>query len=124
MLRIKGLRVSTSIGAGDDERAEPQIVVIDADVSLDMSRAGNSDVLGDTLDYGSLLGAIEILAAEGERKLLERLAEEIAELILDREGVTAAVVEITKANVPVPQTVAAVSVRVIRVKPPSSMEDV
>ena len=116
LLRIRGLEVLTTIGVPDEERAQPQRVLIDADISLDMSPAAESDDVTDTLDYGRLVAEIEALAASSERKLLERLAGEIADLILGHAGVSEVVVEVAKGKVPVSQKVSAVSVRVIRAR--------
>ena len=115
-LRIRGLEVMTTIGVPDDEREQPQRVLVDADIALDAKRAAGSDDVADTLDYGQLVADIEALAAAGERRLLERLAEEIADLILEQGIVEEVAVEVAKATVPVAQHVSAVSVRVIRAK--------
>lgn len=116
MLRIRGLEVLTTIGVPEDEREQPQRVFVDADISLDMSAAAASDDVVDTVDYGSLIAGIEALAATGERKLLERLGAEIADLILQHGSVTEVAVEVAKGKVPVAQKVSAVSVRVIRAR--------
>ena len=116
MLRIKGLEVETVVGVPEEERSRPQIVIIDADVSLDLAQAGATDDLGATLDYGALIGQIEALAKDGERRLLETLAEDVAQLILRHALATSVTVQVAKANVPVRQQVSSVSVRVIRAK--------
>ena len=116
LLRIKGLKAETVIGVSEEERRSAQAVFIDAEISLDLKPAGESDDLRHTVDYGALIGDIEFLAADGERRLLETLAEEIAQLVLRHEVVTAVTVEVAKAHVPVPQEVSSVSVRVIRAK--------
>ena len=115
-LRIRGLRVGTVIGVTAEERKQPQTVTIDLDVSLDMGQAATSDELAETIDYAGLIAAIEGLAGTGERLLLERLAGEVAELVLGYRGVSEATVEIGKVTVPVPQEVGSVSVRITRAK--------
>lgn len=114
LLRIRGLEVLTTIGVPDAEREQPQRVLVDADITLDLGRAAMSDDVADTVDYGQLVADIEALAAMGERRLLERLANEIAELILQHDSVTGATVEVAKGKVPLTQKVSGVSVRVIR----------
>jgi dihydroneopterin aldolase len=113
-LRIRGLQVETVIGVGDDERRQAQTVSIDLDVSFDMDEAATTDELAATVDYAGLIAAIEALAGRGERLLLERLAGEVAELVLGYRGVSTVTVEIGKVTVPVPQEVGSVSVRITR----------
>lgn len=115
-LRIRGLEVMTTIGVPDEEREQPQRVLVDAEISLDLRRAAASDDVADTVDYGRLVADIEDLAATGERKLLERLADEIAQLILGYDSVSEVAVEVAKGKVPVSQKVSGVSVRVIRAR--------
>lgn len=116
LLRIRGLKAETVIGVPEEERRTAQAVFIDAELSLDLKPAAESDDLRQTVDYGALIGDIVALAAEGERRLLETLAEEIAQLVLRNEVVTAVTVEVAKAHVPVTQELSSVSVRVIRAK--------
>ena len=116
LLRIRDLEVMTTIGVPDAEREQPQRVLVQADISLRLEKAAQTDEVADTLDYGELVADIESLAATGERRLLERLAEEIADLILGHDVVIEAAVEVAKGKVPVAQKVSAVSVRVIRAK--------
>lgn len=114
LLRIKGLRVQTVIGTSAEERSGPQAVLVDIDAAMDLRRAGTSDDLAGTVDYGELVSEVEALAEAGERRLLERLAQDVAELVLGKAGVTSVVVEIGKVEVPVPQETSGISVRIER----------
>lgn len=114
VIRIKGLRVETHIGVSEEERAKPQTVVVDAEVRTDLSRAGGSDDLSHTVDYGHVVERVAASIRSGEAHLLEHLAEEIAALISGFERVTGVTVEVGKASPPVSEEVSGVSVRIER----------
>ena len=98
----------------EEERARPQTVVIDVDVTTDLEKAGRSDDLSTTVDYGSLVDRIAAAVRSIEARLLEHLAEEIASLVGAYEGVRGVAVEVGKASPPVAEEVTRVSVRIER----------
>lgn len=114
LVRIQGLSLKTRIGVSDEERATPQSVLIDVDLYTDASKAGASDDLADTVDYGSVVVAIAELVGSGEKKLIEGLAEEIAQMLLKTAGVGRVAVEVRKADPPIDVDVEAVAVRIER----------
>ena len=71
-------------------------MVVDVVLHADLSRAAISDDLADTVDYDRLLREISDLVRSSKFQLLERLAEEIANLISRYQGVDRVTVEITK----------------------------
>lgn len=111
---VSGLRVETRVGWTDEERARPQFVLVDLDLETDLARSSDSDDLGDTIDYGSLIAEVAGHVSGRETRLLERLAAEVAEIAYARNGVKRVTVEIAKEVVPVPEEVARVAVRVVR----------
>jgi len=116
LVTVRGLRVTTQIGVTEEERAQPQNVLIDVTIELSGEAAANSDDLDHTVDYNDLVTEVEALAAGGERRLLERLAGEICDLVLRRYGVPGVTVEVAKESPPVTQDVAGISVRLERRK--------
>jgi 7,8-dihydroneopterin aldolase/epimerase/oxygenase len=111
---IRGLEVDTRIGVTDEERAHPQTLSIDVDVVADLSRAGRTDDLNDTIDYDSLVGQIAAATSATECKLLEHLAAKIADLVSAKPGVSGVTVRVGKKDVPVEQQVSSVSVSIER----------
>lgn len=111
---IRGLRVETRIGWTDEERAEPQTVLVDLDVGIDASAPARSDDLADTVDYGAVISEVAQYVSEREERLLERLAAEVAGIVSAMNGVKSVSVEIAKEVVPVPEEVGRVAVRVER----------
>jgi len=79
---INDLEVFYRIGVSEEERAAPQRLLISLEMTRDVSSAAAADDLTKTIDYYAVTRR---LLAFGERrswKLLEKLAADIAGLIL------------------------------------------
>lgn len=113
-ISISGLRVPARIGVTEAERAEPQVLVVNVELSTDLGPAGESDDLADTIDYDSLVTGIAQLVRETEVRLLERMANLIVGRVSLVSGVNGVTVEVYKEKVPVQEDVAAVAVRIER----------
>lgn len=95
---IEGLEVSCIIGVLDKERISKQPVVIDIELSLDLSIPSKSDDIADTLDYFKIYEDIVSLAEKSSFYLIEKLAEQIADLCLQNDLVKAVKVSVKKPN--------------------------
>lgn len=113
-ITIAGLSVETRIGVTEKERSRPQEVVIDIEIARDLTAAGASDSLEETIDYDGLVNEVAALARTSECKLLERLASKIADQVADKEGVAGVTVRVGKEHVPVNEEVSSISVSVGR----------
>lgn len=96
---IQGLNVKSLIGVYDWEREAKQALVIDLELSTDLSRAAKSDDVGDTIDYAALANAIEKRADESQFELLEALAAYLIEYCFTFHGVMHVKIAITKPNI-------------------------
>ena len=99
-IQIKELDLPTRIGVGPEERALPQSVSVNVAILLDHSLHGIEDDLGGTVDYFEVSQSLRRIAAEGERKLIETLAEDLAEAVLAFPGVAEVEVEVEKFILP------------------------
>ncbi len=97
---ISKLELSTRIGATEEERSKPQRIL--ASIVLEPVRGVHElrDRLALTVDYDAVAQAVKAHAAEGERTLIETLAEEVAALVLRRFAVNAVEVELRKFFLP------------------------
>lgn len=88
---------------------------VDLEMSLDLSRAGASDDLDDTVNYADIYGCVRQLV-EGERfRLVERLTAKIAETLLDKFPLLEEVkVRVTKPNPPINGHYASVAIEMTR----------
>jgi dihydroneopterin aldolase len=116
VIELRGLRLVTLVGALPEEYERPQPLELDVDVEADLSVAGASDVLTDTIDYGALCDVVELTVIDGGHvALLEALAQRVAAAVLAAdERITAVTVVVRKVRPPVPQDLATSGVRVTR----------
>ncbi|MTA18464.1 MAG: FolB domain-containing protein, partial [Actinobacteria bacterium] len=81
-IELRRLVVTGICGALPEERERAQPLEVDLDVVADLSAAGASDNLDDTLDYGAITAAVENVILNGTPQLLEHLAQNIADAVL------------------------------------------
>jgi FolB domain-containing protein len=93
---IRDIALSCIIGANPSERVTKQDVVINLSLGCDLSIAGATDRLEDTLNYRTLKAAIAALVEGSRFFLIERLADRIAALCLESERVRAVTVTVDK----------------------------
>jgi dihydroneopterin aldolase len=102
------------VGVLPEERERAQPLELDIDIYVDLSAAGNSDELEDTVDYGSVAKTIEEICIGAKAQLLERLAQLVAGRLLELDGVLTAEVTVKKIRPPVPSDLNFSAVRVTR----------
>ena len=113
-IELRGLRALGTHGALPEEQFRAQPFEVDVDVVSDLTDAGRSDALADTVDYGALAHAIERVVTEERFHLLERLAERIAEEVRADRRVTAVTVTVRKLRPPVAVDLASAAVTITR----------
>ncbi|MET0727229.1 MAG: dihydroneopterin aldolase [Acidimicrobiales bacterium] len=117
VIELRGLRVAGIVGVLPHEQAQAQPLEIDLDIVLNLSVAGASDDLLDTVDYGAVCAATEAAVATTSFALLEALAERIAATVLARdERIGSVVVSVRKLRPPVAQQLDTSGVRITRVR--------
>ncbi len=112
---LEGMVFSGRHGVRAAEREEPQDFEVTVEVDTDLVGPGHTDKVEDTVDYRRLR-AIAKEIVEGESvKLIETLAERIAERVLDIEQVLAVSVRVAKRPASMrPIAAAAVQIRRLR----------
>jgi FolB domain-containing protein len=99
-ISIVDLEVFYRIGVPDEERARPQRLLLTVEMDYDFSKAAKSDGIGDTIDY---FVASQRLLKFGERrswKLIEKLAADVADMILAEFKPQSVTVEVKKFPIP------------------------
>lgn len=84
---IRDLLLRCIVGIYPDERENKQDVIINIELSCDLSKAAASDQIDDTINYKSLKKEIIDLVENSAFLLIERMAGEIASLCLAHSGV-------------------------------------
>lgn len=101
-IQLANMNFDVRIGAGDGERAEPQTIEIDVDMTLDLRSAGESDDLSKTVDYGAVFEICRATAEGRAFHLLEGLAEAVAaEILAGHSAVQSVAVSVRKPGVPI-----------------------
>ncbi len=80
-LFIQQLALKTYIGVYAHEKKIKQTVILDLSLDYDSQIAGQSDCLGDALDYAALVNSLRVFLADLHCHLLEHLAEKICQHI-------------------------------------------
>ena len=96
---IDDLRLSTLIGIYPREMTVPQLIEISLQIGTSTAGAGTSDEIGDTIDYAVVVERLRCELAARHFKLLEKLAEYVATLLLDDFGAAWVRVSIAKLGV-------------------------
>lgn len=111
---VKGLKVDAFIGAYDHEQGGAQPLRIDFELEVIEPADPAGDRLEDVVCYNKLTQGIKAIIAEGHIKLIETLAERIADLAIAHPMVLAVSVRIEKPQA-IPEAQAA-GVEIIRRK--------
>jgi len=98
---IKGIEVFAYHGAFPEENLLGQRFTIDIQMQKDIRRACIHDSLEDTVHYGFVHDDVVTLTKNSKFKLIEKLAEEIAKMIITKYGVSIVTVTIEKPNAPI-----------------------
>lgn len=115
-VELRGLRFVGAHGALPAEEALAQPFEVDLDVFADLSAAGSTDDLKDSVDYGDLCEAVRSVIEGPHVALLERLAGMVAAAVMGRGGPVVQGVDVTvrKLRPPVPFQLSSAAVRVCR----------
>ena len=112
------MRLSGRHDVTPEERAQPKQFQIDVELGLDLAPAGRTDDLAQTADYSRVFALCREVVEDSQRKLLEAIAEVIAERVLVELPVDEVVVRVRKIAVPVPGSVAYSEVEISRTRRP------
>ncbi len=111
---LTGLRVFGRHGVLPQERRDGQDFLVDAVLHLDLRAAAASDDVRDTVHYGELAGRLAAVVGGEPVRLLETLAERLAEVCLADPRVRSAQVTVHKPSAPIPLSFTDVAVSVVR----------
>ena len=100
-ITLSSMRYEALIGASEEERAFPQMLELDVEVEVDLTAAGVSDLLADTVDYGRLVQLTERVVEGSSFQLLEGLAGTLSTAVLAvSPSIEAVTVRVRKLAVP------------------------
>jgi FolB domain-containing protein len=99
-ISIVELEVFYCVGVTDQERAQPQRLLITVDMNVDFTSASVSDRIEKTINYQEIADDLLKFGQGRSWKLLEKLVANIADLIMARYKPLAVMVEVKKFSIP------------------------
>jgi dihydroneopterin aldolase len=79
---LSGVKLQCHLGVPAEERTVAQEILVDVEMGSDVTRAAESDAVGDTVDYTRVRDVLEAVAQRREYALIESLAAAMAAEIL------------------------------------------
>lgn len=116
---LSGVRCYGYTGFLEEEKVLGQWFEVDATLSVDLAPAGKSDRIDDTLDYRQAIARIQEIAQTSKVDLIEHLAQNIADALLDLDKIHQVTVRVTKPAPPIPDYVGTLAVEITRPRPPA-----
>ena len=113
-LHLTAIRAYGYIGVLPEEQALGQWYEVSLTLGLDLSQAGKTDRIEETYDYRAIVKAVQELIQTARFKLIEKLAAEIAQLVLASGNVEQVKVKVTKLTPPIPGFAGNVTVEITR----------
>ena len=98
---LEGMRFYGFHGVNPEERVLGQEYLVDLTVEMDLSPAGGSDRLDDTISYAHIYRAVRDVMEGEPRNLLEAAAQAIADRVLSEFPVDAVIVRVKKPHPPI-----------------------
>lgn len=95
---LHGLKVECVIGIWEWERRISQTLIFDLDIGFDTRFAAKSDSIEDTLSYREVAKRVSAYVVGARAKLVETLAENVAQIVLHEFGASWVKVRVNKRN--------------------------
>lgn len=101
-IHVTGIRAYGYTGYLPEEQVLGQWFEVDLAIDLDLAPAGDSDAIGDTLDYRQAIEIVKRRVQNDRLALVEKLAAVIAGDILTLDRVHSVRVRLSKLGAPIP----------------------
>ncbi|MFZ1073886.1 MAG: dihydroneopterin aldolase [Verrucomicrobiia bacterium] len=99
-ISIIDLEVFYRVGVPETERVKPQRLLLTVEMMFDFSAAAMSDDIRDTIDYFAVSQRLLKFGEARSWKLIEKLAADIADMILSEFKPQSVTVEVKKFPIP------------------------
>jgi FolB domain-containing protein len=99
-ITIVDLEVHCSVGVTEEERAQPQRLLITVDLKFDFTSAAISDRIEKTINYQAVAEDVLKFGENRSWKLLEKLVMNLADALLARFRPESVLVEAKKFTIP------------------------
>lgn len=99
LIKIKNLRLKTIIGIHDWEAKIDREIIINATIETDFEESLQSDDITDTINYDTIITKIKNLIAQNRFKLIEKLAQQVMNTIMEDSRIKGCTLEVDKVGV-------------------------
>ncbi|MBE9018824.1 dihydroneopterin aldolase [Chroococcidiopsidales cyanobacterium LEGE 13417] len=113
-IHLEKIRCYGYTGYLPEEQVLGQWFEVDVTLWLDLSVAGKSDAIEDTIDYRNIISNVQHLVKTSKFALVEKLATAIAESILAVKGIEQVKVKLSKPAAPIPDFSGRISIEITR----------
>jgi len=113
---IDGIVFYAYHGVTPAEQELGQKFLVDVELYLNLKSAGSSGHLIDTIDYKAVYDLVKDIGQKKKYRLIESLAADIAQTILDNTSTVKVLVRVKKPQVPIAGVVNYVAVEITREK--------
>ena len=114
-IHLEKIRCYGYTGYLPEEQVLGQWFEVDVTLWLDLSVAGKSDAIEDTIDYRSIISNVQQLVKTSKFALVEKLATAIAESILTVKDIEQVKVRLSKPAAPIPDFSGRISIEITRI---------
>ncbi|RAP38899.1 dihydroneopterin aldolase [Candidatus Marinamargulisbacteria bacterium SCGC AAA071-K20] len=97
-LLINGFIIDAKVGIYASEKLNTQKIQFDLEISTSLNKAGKSDNIRDTVDYGQVTRVIREIINTSNYNLLEALAEDIIESLFVNKMIERVKISILKLD--------------------------
>ena len=94
VILLEGIQIPAALGVTAAERRMRRPVTLDIEVERDLTAAGRSDRIRQTINYKRVFDVAEDVAGNQEHKLVEALGQRIADTVLEKFQVDAVTVTV------------------------------
>lgn len=99
IIYIRDLKINTTIGIFNWEQHIKQPVLFNLELATDIRSCAKSQNISDTVDYFALIGRIEEYVSQRTFSLVEVLAEQLADLLLEEFNLKKIRLSVSKLNI-------------------------
>jgi len=111
---IAKLDCPAHVGVSPEERSSAQHLSIDLEFLTDIRKPAGTDSIQDAIDYSNVAAAVAEVCARQPYRLIETIAEKIAEMVLSDFPITGTRVLVRKISPPMQPQADHVSVEIVR----------
>ena len=98
IIKIKNFKLKTIVGIYDWEQDFQREILINAKIHTNSTKAKISNNISDTIDYDLIINKIKQFVINNKFQLIEKMAQEIMDLIMSDQRISKCKLEIDKVG--------------------------